>query len=92
MYADDVKLCYSYTNIESAFWGSLQSYELKLSYMQSFCLQNMFLDRICSANDFGILRDTKLKFDYHVTSTVNKTCNKLFVCAASSVDLCIRPT
>jgi len=32
----------------------------------------MSLDRIYSVNDLGVLLDHKLKFDSHITSTVNK--------------------
>jgi len=32
----------------------------------------MSLDRIYSVHDLGVLLDPKLKFDSHITSTVNK--------------------
>jgi len=39
--------------------------------------QNMSLDRIYSVNDLGVLLDLKLKFDSHITSTVNKAMSVL---------------
>jgi len=39
---------------------------------RSYSLQNMSLDRIYSVNDLGVLLDPKLKFESHITSTVNK--------------------
>jgi len=43
----------------------------------SYSLQNMSLDRIYSVNDLGVLLDPKLKFDSHITSTVNKSMSVL---------------
>jgi len=43
----------------------------------SYSLQNMSLDRIYSLNDLGVLLDLKLKFDSHITSTVNKAMSAL---------------
>jgi len=43
----------------------------------SYSLQNMSLDRIYSVNDLGVLLDHKLKFDPHITSTVNKAMSVL---------------
>jgi len=95
MYADDVKLCFSYNNIESGFclqsdinrfqewcqynlsnlnylkWNVMTSYRGTPTF-RSYSLQNMSLDRIYSVNDLGVLLDPKLKFESHITSTVNK--------------------
>jgi len=38
----------------------------------SYFLQNMSLDRKYSVNDLGVLLGPKLKFDSHITSTVNE--------------------
>jgi len=43
----------------------------------SYSLQNMSLDRIYSVIDLGVLLDPKLKFDSHITSTVNKAMSVL---------------
>jgi len=40
-------------------------------------LQNMSLDRIYSVIDLGVLLDPKLKFDSHISSTVNKAMSVL---------------
>jgi len=102
MYADDVKLCLSYNNIESGFclqsdinrfqewcqYNPLNLNYLKCSVMdfyrgsptfKIYSFQNMSLDRIYSysLNDFGVLLDPKLKFDSHITSTVNKAMSVL---------------
>jgi len=45
----------------------------------SYSLQNMSLDRIYSVNDLGVLQDPKLKFDFYITSTVNKAMSVLGV-------------
>jgi len=48
---------------------------LNLSYLKcnvmGYPLQNMSLGRIYSCNDLRVLLDPKLKFDSHITSTVN---------------------
>jgi len=38
----------------------------------SYFVHNMPLDRIYSVNDLGVHLNPKLKFDSHITSTVNK--------------------
>jgi len=43
----------------------------------SFSLQNIPLDRICLVVVLGVLLTLKLKFDFHITSTVNKTMSAL---------------
>jgi len=43
----------------------------------SYSLQNMSLDLIYSVNDLGVLLDPKRKFDFHITSTVNKAMSVL---------------
>jgi len=43
----------------------------------SYSFQNMSLDRIYSVNDAGVVLDTKLKFDSHITSIVNKAMSVL---------------
>jgi len=43
----------------------------------SYSLQNISLDRIYSVNDLGVLLDPKHKFDYQLTSTVNKAMSVL---------------
>jgi len=97
MYADDVKLCLSYNNIESGFClqSDINRFQewcqynlLNLNYLKcnvitfyrgtpTYSLQNMSLDRIHSVNDLGVLLDTKLKFDSHITSIVNKAMSVL---------------
>jgi len=95
MYADDVKLCFSYNSVESGFClqSDINRFQewcqynlLNLNYLKcnvmtfyrgtptfmSYSLQIMSLDRIYSVNDLGVLLDPKLKFDSHITSTINK--------------------
>jgi len=43
----------------------------------SYYLQNMSLGRIYSVNDLGVILDPKLKFDSHITFTVNKAMSVL---------------
>jgi len=43
----------------------------------SYSLQNMSLDRLYSVNDLGVLLDPKLKFDSHITFTLNKAMSVL---------------
>jgi len=44
----------------------------------SYSLQKTVLDRIYSVNDLGVLLDPKLKFDSHITFTVNKAMSVLW--------------
>jgi len=43
----------------------------------SYSLQNISLDRIYSVKDLGVILDSNLKFDSHITSTVNKAMSVL---------------